>query len=44
MEIIGIDKDKIKAISSKKDESSDILKFRLDSYNNFLNIDQFPSL
>ena len=39
MEIIGIDKDKIKAISSKKDESSDILKFRLDSYNNFLNID-----
>lgn len=39
MEIIGIDKDKIKAISSKKNESSDILKFRLDSYNNFLNID-----
>ena len=39
MEIVGINEENVIAISKKKKESDDIRKFRLESYNNFKNID-----
>mgnify|MGYP006991678104 CR=1 FL=1 len=39
MEIIGLNEDKIKKISSKKQEDDWVLNYRLKSYENFLNID-----
>lgn len=42
MEIIGIDQEKIKAISKKKKEEEWILKYRLDSYQKFMKL-KMPS-
>ena len=39
MEIIGIDKTKVEAISNKKKENDWVKEFRLDSYDKFLNCD-----
>ena len=39
MEIIGINEEKIKAISDKKNEDSWVLKYRLDSYKKFEKLD-----
>ena len=39
MEIIGINEEKIKAISDKKNEDDWVLKYRLDSYKKFENLD-----
>lgn len=42
MEIVGIDQEKIKAISKKKKEEEWILKYRLDSYQKFMKL-EMPS-
>ena len=39
MEIIGIDKTKVEAISDKKKEELWVKEFRLDSYNKFISLD-----
>ena len=39
MEIIGINEENIKAISDKKNEEDWVLKYRLDSYKKFENLD-----
>jgi len=39
MEIVGIDKDKVKTISNKKNEADWVLKYRLDSYQKFEKLD-----
>ena len=39
MEIIGINEEKIKAISDKKNEDDWVIKYRLDSYKKFENLD-----
>lgn len=39
MEIVGLNEEKIKKISSIKKEEDWVLKYRLESFNNFLNID-----
>lgn len=39
MEIVGIDLDKVEKISLKKNEEDWVRKFRIDSFNNFLNIE-----
>lgn len=39
MEIIGIDRENVEKISNLKNEDSWIRDFRLESYNNFVNID-----
>jgi len=42
MEIVGIDEEKIKTISQKKKEANWILKYRLDSYKKFKDL-EMPS-
>ena len=39
MEIIGINEENVKAISDKKNEDDWVLKYRLDSYKKFENLD-----
>ena len=42
MEIVGINEDKVKAISNIKQEDSWVLDYRLDSFNKFYNL-EMPS-